>query len=362
MIKNVCRLVLLFSFYIQVADAQSGDSSTNFGVYSQFTFVPGDRLIFYDDFSQESIGDFPSGWGTNGSGEIVTSNKYPGKWLSLKRRAGYMPDFKKALPENYTIEFDIVTNGYTQSNGRSKLHVAFLPKKSFTTGSAGSSGYFTFTFGEKNFPIDMANFGSEATNKISNRLDIPYPVNGRMHISMSVKKRRLTVWIDQEKVIDAPSLLQGKLGDYFTLEVLDVLPEKGHTVLLGNYRIAEITKDVSNLLNDGKFSTTAIYFNTNSATIKPESYAIIKSVGEALKSKPNAIFQIIGHTDGDGEAAYNMDLSKRRAEAVKAILVSQFGVDDSKLIAIGKGESEPVDNNNTTSGKANNRRVEFIKQ
>lgn len=82
----------------------------------------------------------------------------------------------------------------------------------------------------------------------------------------------------------------------------------------------------------------------------------------SIKNKPGSTFQIIGHTDGDGEAEYNMYLSKGRAESVKAILVSQFGVDDTKLIAIGKGETDKVDNNNTASGKANNRRVESIKQ
>lgn len=337
------------------------DTQTSFGVYSAFTFIPGDRLLFYDDFNEEAAGDFPTQWGTNGSGEVVTVNGYPGKWLSLKRRAGYLPTLAKPLPENYTIEFDLVTNGYKPAGGRSKIHFAFLPKKAFTTGQAGSCGYLTLTMGEKNFPVEMANFGAEAPNKVSNRVDIPYTLNGKLHVSMSVKKRRLTIWFDQEKVLDAPSLLQGRLGDYFTWEVLDVLPEKGHSVLLGNVRIAEITKPPVNLLASGKFSTTAIYFDINSATILPESYAILKSLADAIKSTPDAAFRITGHTDADGEPAYNLTLSEKRASSVKNALVS-MGVDDAKLSTGGKGESEPIDNNNTASGKANNRRVEFIKQ
>jgi outer membrane protein OmpA-like peptidoglycan-associated protein len=70
---------------------------------------------------------------------------------------------------------------------------------------------------------------------------------------------------------------------------------------------------------------------------------------------------IVGHTDADGKSADNLNLSKRRAESVKANLVKNFGIDASRLETDGKGASQPVDNNITPEGKANNRRVEFIK-
>jgi Outer membrane protein and related peptidoglycan-associated (lipo)proteins len=70
---------------------------------------------------------------------------------------------------------------------------------------------------------------------------------------------------------------------------------------------------------------------------------------------------IVGHTDADGKDADNLILSKRRAESVKANLVKNFGIDASRLETDGKGASQPVDNNTTPEGKANNRRVEFIK-
>ena len=70
---------------------------------------------------------------------------------------------------------------------------------------------------------------------------------------------------------------------------------------------------------------------------------------------------IIGHTDADGADELNLTLSEQRAQAVKNILISQFNIDENRLETHGKGESEPVDDNTTSEGKASNRRVEFIK-
>ena len=72
--------------------------------------------------------------------------------------------------------------------------------------------------------------------------------------------------------------------------------------------------------------------------------------------------KIVGHTDSDGKDADNLNLSKRRADAVKASLGKDFGIDVARLETDGKGASQPVDTNNTAEGKANNRRVEFIKE
>jgi len=71
--------------------------------------------------------------------------------------------------------------------------------------------------------------------------------------------------------------------------------------------------------------------------------------------------RVIGHTDSDGNAASNLDLSKRRAAAVKASLSKDFGIDGSRIETDGKGQTEPLAPNNTSEGKAKNRRVEFIK-
>jgi len=72
--------------------------------------------------------------------------------------------------------------------------------------------------------------------------------------------------------------------------------------------------------------------------------------------------QIVGHTDADGDEAANMDLSTRRAASVKTALAREFAIDASRMETDGKGESQPVDKNDNPAGKANNRRVEFVKR
>src|SRR5690606_37199803 len=113
------------------------------------------------------------------------------------------------------------------------------------------------------------------------------------------------------------------------------------------------------LLARGTYSTSAITFNSGSAEIKPESYAILKEIADALKSESGKSVSIIGHTDSDGAAQLNQRLSEERAAAVRMALQNEFGV-SNKMETSGKGASEPIAEKNTPTGKANNRRVEFV--
>ena len=306
------KFVFVLSFISILAFAQTGNSfkntaitinenagkidttGTEFGVYSNFTFIPGNKLLFYDDFATGALGDFPVNWETGGSGEVVQ-------------------------PVGTTEKLSVV---------------------------------------------NVENFGSEASIKIANRIDrhLPDAINTKIHFSIAVNKKRLRIWLNEEKYVDAPTILQGKLGRYFIIEALDVNPEKGQFAAITNFRIAEATEDDrTSLLQNGKFSTTGIYFNTNSSVIKRESYAVLANIAALLKNDPALKLNIIGHTDSDGDNDFNLDLSKRRAMSVKNSLTADFGIDDNQLSFEGKGETEPAEDNSTPKGKANNRRVEFIK-
>ncbi|MDH3699063.1 MAG: OmpA family protein, partial [Flavobacteriaceae bacterium] len=91
-------------------------------VYSKFDFVAGDKLLFYDDFSNDFIGDFPSLWNTNGSGEVVTIGDSSEKWFEMKPGANvfYIPDLA-ALPEEYTVEFDLMASGLDSKTSSSTI-------------------------------------------------------------------------------------------------------------------------------------------------------------------------------------------------------------------------------------------------
>lgn len=342
-------------------DPGSGDPDTSiFGVYSKFTFEPGNKILFYDDFEKDGLGDFPTKWETSGTGEVVANSVYPGKWLSLSGRSGYLPSSGE-LPENYTVEFDLITNGFTNNNSGNALMVAFIKKKSYRMGSAGGHADLRISL-HKTAALTIANTGAEKSPRISTKLDQKFKLDALVHISVAVNKNRLRIWMDEEKIVDIPSLLIGNMGRYILFEAFDINPAKGHAVLISNFKIAESTEDLrSQLLDKGRFSTTGIYFNTDKAEIKPESYAVLKSVADYLRENSDVNIQVIGHTDSQGELEYNLNLSERRAQAVISALVHQFNIKENRLSATGMGEAKPVDDNTSEKGRANNRRVEFVK-
>jgi OmpA-OmpF porin, OOP family len=111
---------------------------------------------------------------------------------------------------------------------------------------------------------------------------------------------------------------------------------------------------------DAKSVSTPIEFESGKADIKPESEETLRKVGEVLNDWPEAEVQVGGHTDSQGSEKFNRDLSKRRADAVKAWLTSNYSnIRKGNLSTRGFGEGDPVASNDTAEGRAENRRVTF---
>ena len=122
-----------------------------------------------------------------------------------------------------------------------------------------------------------------------------------------------------------------------------------------NMGCPEIKREIRNLL---KKAMSGIQFENAKATIKPNSYKILNDIAKIFIDNPTYIVEVQGHTDNVGKYDYNMDLSERRAQAVRTYLINQ-GVPAERLSAHGYGPDRPIDDNKTKAGRAKNRRVEF---
>jgi len=158
--------------------------------------------------------------------------------------------------------------------------------------------------------------------------------------------------------LDVPAKV--KAGRYmFTVTGTDAKNQAAHAtiVLLVSKPALE-----SALTKSKRIRIYGIHFDFNSATVRPESGPVIHEIADALTHHPEWKLTIEGHTDNVGGAAYNVDLSSRRAAAVKTILVNQYHIASTRLSTIGYGLSRPVATNDTDAGRALNRRVELVRQ
>ena len=180
------------------------------------------------------------------------------------------------------------------------------------------------------------------------------------HIAIAFNKRSLKVFVDQYRALNIPNL--GFIPKKVSIEGYTHTHKKENfTIAIKNIRIAEGGKKLyERLMADGKFVTNGILFDINKATIKPESMGVINEIVKMMNKHPEIQFSIEGHTDSDGSDSSNQTLSERRAESVKGALVN-FGIEASRMESKGFGENVPVSDNTSPEGKANNRRVEFIK-
>ncbi len=333
-------------------------------VYSKFDYVPGDKLLFFDDFADDFIGDFPSKWNTNGSGEVVTINQSPQRWMELVPGYGiyYLPNMPD-LPEEYTIEFDLLTNGIDgQTSSTAGIELFLSDDKNFEKGDhhvevfIPVGQYALFSIGLRNY---IRGEGSLINSDV--KADIRKAVLNQPHISIAVNKARFRLWVNEEKYVDIPKMVPENRITTLKFNV-NGLKDGKEQIFISNLKVAEGGVDLRRkLISEGKVSTNGILFDVGSANIQPQSMGIILQISQVLKQEAAMKLNIVGHTDSDGSDENNLKLSKERAEAVKNALVSVYGIPSDRLTSEGKGESAPVGDNSTPAGKAQNRRVEFIK-
>ncbi len=153
-------------------------------------------------------------------------------------------------------------------------------------------------------------------------------------------------------------VLSGKrYSDNETVALLDVIEE---TEMVKD--LIKINADfiADRLFKDGKIELPGIYFDHNLAVVKEESLPLISEIAAFLFKHPNVSILVVGHTDMTGEIPFNIELSKRRANAVADILVNNHKIESNRLLPHGVGPLVPVKGNFDESGKAANRRVELV--
>ncbi|WP_018628128.1 OmpA family protein [Niabella aurantiaca] len=345
---------------------RSGTMGASSRVNKSSDFVPGTNILFQDDFVWDPVGDFPAKWNTNGSGEVVTINGMEGKWLEVKHNSIIMPEMSNALPENYTIEFDL----FLQQRGSlsiPRIDFGLTPVKNILQEDLYYKEKFFVTVARYNEP-DAKTVEYGLRDIIGNKNDFPLTryVNKVLHVSMAINGTRIRIYLDGNKLIDLPRALTPAIRANFFVNNVYTVPASELGLLISNVQIAAAETDnrsalAKQLIEKGAVSTNAILFDVNKDLIKPVSFNIIGEIGEAMQQNSGLKILIIGHTDSDGDAAANKTLSEKRALAVKNYIVNKYKIAFSRIQTEGKGEVLSIASNTTAEGKAKNRRVEFIK-
>jgi outer membrane protein OmpA-like peptidoglycan-associated protein len=352
----------------------TGNSSSNkTKKNSKFDFEPGQKQLAFDDFSTTNIGDFPLGWNTNSSAEIVTLNNSNQKWLSITKDGFFQPDFIKELPDNFTLEFDVFTRYRSNNILEYQLYLAPSKNPKKELAEEYPANYFRFKWlGCSEVASFLSVENGETINsnegiKVSDLACDNKKGNGKTsRFSIWRQNGRLRIYVNENKILDLPQAFDSKQkynvfkigAKYMNFSTADNADE----FMISNVRYAVAGEDTrSKLITEGRFVTNGILFDVNSDNIKPESGSVLKEIAQTLQENPTVRVKIIGHTDSDGDANSNLALSQKRAIAVKNALASFYGIEMSRLETDGKGESQPTNKNANATEKAQNRRVEFIK-
>ncbi|WP_299211986.1 OmpA family protein [uncultured Dokdonia sp.] len=357
----------------QDEDATLDVAEESFEAYSKYDFIPGEKLIAYEDFSTDQIGDLPQKWNTNLSAEVVSLTTIPGNWMRIGQGYGIyvFSEIPTDIPEDFTLEFDVIYDFNPDAWGFKRyLNVVlsdledpnqYLGKQNVgkhvtkvTVSVADGSGRGVYL--DKKTPNKALNLQGKSAPKEFSKQGTAKVIN---HISILKKGTRMKVYVNEDKVLDIPRAKEDEVVFKTLRFETGITPEDQH-YYMSNIKFATGVHTADRLFENGSYQAHGITFDSGSESIKASSYATLKQIAEVMKANPSKSYKIVGHTDNDGSDDVNVPLSENRAIAVQKILKKEFGVDTSKLQTIGKGASEPLSNENTPTAKAQNRRVEII--
>jgi OmpA-OmpF porin, OOP family len=333
----------------RAGEGAAGPQRPGEGVWANYDFIPGETVLFYDDYTDDVVGDFPRRMEfQSGNWEVV---EWEGRRLLRNtgpRYAAVKVILPRALPERFTIEFDAY---FTHSNYQLVVGTA-----------APASGSLWNGFHDHLFLVGVTGTGVETRQAGARRSVTPAMEvgEGLVPVRILVDGTYAKVYVAEKRVANIPNAEFPRTDELWLENVYHASHEA--PMYIGPVRVAEGGTDLyRRLVEEGRVATQGILFAVNSATIQPESTPTLVEIGTMLKDHPELRLRIEGHTDSTGDDAANLDLSRRRAEAVRDFLVARYGIDGGRLETEGMGETNPVADNATPEGRQNNRRVELVR-
>ena len=310
------------------------------GAWVNYDFKPGERPLYVDDFTRDQVGDFPRRLEFK-DGNMEVAEWQGARFLRVSSWPGtFAITLPEVLPERFSLEFDA-----TEPYNGNYIILRFADKATHDVrvrvlGNRGKGGVFGGTLqANANTPEELPD-------------GVPFRVR------VMADGRYVKVYINETRIGNVPN---ADLGRSNTIS-FEVAGHETNPVLMGNFSVMAGGRALYDALAaSGRVATQGIYFDSGSDRIRPESTPTLKEIGEMLKEHADLKLTIEGHTDNVGADAANLELSNRRAAAVKAFLVESYAVDPGRLQSAGLGATKPVAPNTTPEGRQQNRRVELVK-
>jgi len=325
------------------ADAGSGASAVSApvqgfgdGVFVNYDFVPGDTVIFAEDFARDKPGDFPKRLELR-QGNFEVADWKGQRFLRSNSGGTVVIPLPRKLPSRFTFEADY--NG----GGGWDMQVNFAdPDKEDLT---------TAHFSPSNGLLEGMGVNSSS--------DLPdAAVRPIAHIAVMADGKYVKTYVNGVRVTNVPSAAIGR-GNVI---VMAFRAEEDAPSYITNIRVAAGGKPLYDaIMADGRVATHGILFDTGSDRLRGESKPTLDMIGQMLNEHADLKLTIEGHTDNVGVPASNQTLSDKRAAAVRQFLITNYHIDGARLTSKGLGATKPTVPNTTPEGRQQNRRVELVR-
>ena len=308
-------------------------------VLSKYNFIPGEKLIGFEDLSGVAIGEIPVGTiKVNGEAETVMVGGQ--KYLKMGAGAEIIVDLPQT--KDLSLEFYLKEKGTDGSSFRMFIE---NPDKDYDS---------IIDAGTEELHWEGVYKGKDLPSGSSSKKF--YQENQLVQYALTLQPERTKLYINKILAVNSagfspvmPSQIRISFNDAELFLVKDIT-------------VATVIPNIADeILKKGKYTSHGIQFDTGSAQVREESYSVLKQVADVVKNNPGLKLMIIGHTDNTGSKEGNQKLSNERAESIRQYLVGRFGINNAVLQTKGVGDTQPVADNKTVEGRAINRRVEFLK-
>lgn len=328
-------------FFSAMLNAQSADTSTV--DWTRYDYIPGQQILFYDDFSGDKPGAAPQVWKVAEGGKVEVKELNKTFWLHARQESVVAPTQLRLTPQ-FTLEmdFNVLTEGYS-----GRYRVDFFGKDKEEWASITLEPFAIF-------------FSMSTGLTSEKRVELKPGVH---HLAAQVDGGGFKVYVDKWLVINIP-----KTGSFTATQLEVFMPGPGDEesddhCMITNFCAAQGPSTLQNQFSaSGKIVAYGIYFRSGKGDIRPESTPTLKQLGELMQADASLSFSLECHDNELPDQGDNVKLSQARAEAIKDWLVETYRIPSDRLAIKGWGETRPLVEAGTVDGNKMNQRVEFIRK